>query len=316
MKTTLLTASAVAVLTVAVAAPALADPSPIESPRITAHFDLAAGQTPENFAVSPAGTAFVTFVGNRTVARVSTNGKVHVLTTMPNPKDGGVNTPLSGAAAPTGIIRADDGTLYIGYAAGDASLTGLWRLSPGGTPHRIAALPAGSFPNGLALDRTGGKIYIADSALATIWRVPISGGKAIAWKKDKALARSSFAGANGLKVHDRAIWTTNTDTGRLLRIPITHTGRAGRIQVRAKGLTGVDDFAFTGQGDQTLAALFGSSKLVLVSGKGTHKTVLDASDGLQNPTAVTVRKSKVYVDSSGRTTGVDPNLLVAHFSRD
>jgi len=38
--------------------------------------------------------------------------------------------------------------------------------------------------------------------------------------------------------------------------------------------------------------------------------VLDAADGLENPTAVAVRHHTVYVDGSARATGVDPNLVL------
>jgi len=81
--------------------------------------------------------------------------------------------------------------------------------------------------------------------------------------------------------------------------------------VRATGLTNVDDFAFTGNGNQVLAALFGPNQVVLVGDNGTHQTVLDPEDGLENPTAVAVRHHTVYVDGSARSTRVDLNLVPA-----
>ena len=190
----------------AAAGPATAATTPLSDPRITAHFDLAAGQTPENIVVEPNGSTDVTLVGSRQVAHVDVHGKTTILATMPLPADGGVNTPITGAAPPTGIARTADGTLFIAYAAGESRSTGLWQVRPGGKPHRIAALPASSFPNGIALDEAAKNIYIADSALGTVWKVPLDGGTARAWATDPALNRTSFAGANGLKVHRGAVW--------------------------------------------------------------------------------------------------------------
>ena len=300
----------------AAAGPATAATTPRSDPRITAPFDLAAGQTPENIVVEPNGSTDVTLVGSRQVAHVDVHGKTTILATMPLPADGGVNTPITGAALPTGIARTADGTLFIAYAAGESRSTGLWQIRPGGKPHRIAALPATSFPNGIALDEAAKNIYIADSALGTVWKVPLDGGTARAWATDPALNRTSFAGANGLKVHRGAVWVTNTDAGTLLRIPITSRGSAGGVQVRATDLTNVDDFDFTGRGDQVLAALFGSSEVVLVGDAGEHRVVLNSSDGLQNPTAVAVLNASVTVASSARQTGTDPNLLTARLFSD
>jgi len=294
--------------------PAAAASAPLSHPGVVAHFDLAAGQTPENIVVGPDGSTDVTFVGSRQIAHVDVHGRTTVLATLPLPADGGVNTPITGAAVPTGIARAADGTLFVAYAAGDSRSTGLWRVRPGGEPQRIAALPATSFPNGIALDGTSKNVYIADSSLGTVWKVPVRGGAARRWATDPALDRTSFAGANGLKFHGGAVWVTNTDEGTLLRIPVSGRGSAGAVQVRATGLTNVDDFAFTGRGDQAFAALFGSSQVVLVRAGGGHRVVLDGSDGLQNPTAVAVLDSTVTVGSSARQTGTDPNLLAAHLS--
>jgi len=116
-------------------------------------------------------------------------------------------------------------------------------------------------------------------------------------------------------VHDGAVWTTNTDAGTLLRLPIGRHGASEQPQVRATGLTNVDDFAFTGRGDQVLAALFGPNQVVLVNENGTYRTVLGAGDGLQNPTAVAFRHQTVYVDGSARATRVDPNLVLAQLER-
>ncbi|MFK4227881.1 hypothetical protein [Streptomyces sp. NPDC019890] len=306
-------ATAIAMVTLAAftAAPASAGTALVMKTRFAAHFDLAQGQMPENIALEPNGTAYVTFAASRQVAAVTPAGKTRVLATMPAPADGGVHTPVLGFALTTGIARAHDGTLYFLYASGTEDLTGLWRLRQGGTPHRIAALPANGLPNGLALDERRGLLYIADSVLGTIFTVPAAGGEPVTWSSAAELAPTGFLGANGLKIHDCALWVTNLDKGTLLRIPFRPGNRPGPVQTKATNLAGIDDFAFTGNGDEILAALNAPNTVVRVRGNGAVSTVLTAADGLQNPTSVALRRGTAYVPSAAYTTATDPNLLLA-----
>ncbi|WP_329071843.1 hypothetical protein [Streptomyces sp. NBC_01429] len=280
-----------------------------------AHFDRPNGQVAESVIVEPDGSADVGLILSRQVAHVSLDGRVEVLATMPLPADGGVNTPSVGVASVTGIERGEDGTLYFLYSAGDRHLTGLWKLPPGGEPTRIAALPAASFANGLARDNSTGNFYITDSTRGKVWQVRPHGGTATVWAEGPGLSPTHFFGANGVKVHNGAVWVSNIDHGTILRIPLTGRGTAGTPQVRASGLDSVDDFAFTGRGDQLLAALNIPSKVVLITPGRPDRTVLDQSDGLQNTTAVAVDEDTVYVSSGALTTGGDANLLTARLDR-
>jgi sugar lactone lactonase YvrE len=307
-------ATALVATALAAAAPASATPAapgPLTHVRIATHFDLSAGQLPENATLLPDGTADVTFAAAHQVAQVTRRGATRILATLPVPADGGVNTPALGFPLTTGIVHTSDGTVYVLYATGTADLTGLWRLRPGHAPRRIAALPATGLPNGLALDARGDRLYITDSVLGTVWTVPTTGGTPTAWSTAPALASTGFLGANGAKVHGGALWVTNLDQGTLLRIPIGPADRAGAPQVRASGMVGIDDFTFTGRGDEILAALNAPNAVVRIRPDGTRTTLLDAGDGLQNPTSVALRGNEVYVFSAAYTTATDPNLLHA-----
>ncbi|MET7746244.1 hypothetical protein [Streptomyces sp. NPDC005385] len=288
-------------------------PASLDHARIAAHFDLASGRTPENIALAPGGDAYVTFAAGRQVAKVSRDGTTWILATLPKPADGGVHTPVLGFPLTVGITRAHDGTLYFLYATGTSDLTGVWRLRPGGRPERIAPLPADGLPNGLALDAHGRALYVTDSVLGTIWRVPTAGGTATAWSTAPELASTGFLGANGLKVHHGAVWAGNLDQGTVVRIPVLPGGHAGRARIRATGLPGIDDFAFTDHGD-LLATLNGSSRVALVRPDGSHSIVLTRADGLQNPTSVALRGHTVYVTSAAYVTAQDPNLLLARLN--
>ncbi|WP_030239503.1 hypothetical protein [Streptomyces sp. NRRL S-350] len=312
-RTTAAVSTVCAALALLAATPAVAVAPPLSDPRIVAHFDLSQGRQPENIALEPDGSADLTLSFARQIGRVDPEGRLTVLATLPAPVNPA--TPLIGAAIVTGIARAHDGTLYFGYATGTPDLHGIWRLCPGGTPERIAALPVTGLPNGLALDERHGRLYTADSALGVVHAVPTDGGAATTWSDDALLKPTTGFGANGLKVHHGAVWVSNTDTGDLLRIPIRDDGTAGPAEVRASGLPGIDDFAFTGRGDALIAALDVPNEAVYVAPDGSHHTVLTAADGLSNPTSVAVRGETVYVPSAAYFTRTDPNLLLATLQR-
>jgi sugar lactone lactonase YvrE len=288
------------------AVPALASTGPLSDARVIANFDVNAQQQPENITLLPGGAADVTFNRARQVARVGTDGSVSILATLP--------APATGTATVSGIVRAPDGSLYVNYNAGSRS--GIWRIASGsGTPVQVVAIPGVKVLNGLALDQGQNALYATDSSSGTVWKVSLKSGMASLWAQGPDLepntVNSSGFGANGIKVHNGAVWVSNTDKGTLLRIPIGAHGTAGAVTTMAQGLTAIDDFAFTGHGDTVLAAQDFVSQVSLVQPDGTHQTVLTAADGLSNPTSVAVRGATVYVASGAYFTHADPNLLLA-----
>lgn len=314
-RTAALSAAAVGLTLFASAVPAAAVAPPLSDPHVLVHLDITKGQMPENITLEPDGSADVTLTGGRQIARIGLNGHTQILATLPE-RPAGATTPVVGTPLLGGIVRDHDGTLYVSYATGTADLTGIWRLAPGGTPERIAALPADGLPNGLALDHHTGTLYSADSALGTIWRVPIHGGKPTEWAKGTELNPAGFIGANGIKVHRGAVWVSNYDRGTVVRIPLRGHGSAGPIQIKAAGLgAGLDDFAFTGHRDDFLIARNPANEVAFVTSGGKHKIVLTQADGLSNPTSVAVRKGTVYAPSAAYTTQKDPNLLLARINK-
>ncbi|MFF8280812.1 hypothetical protein ACF05T_32920 [Streptomyces lateritius] len=312
-------ATATVALTLLASGPTSAGEPTVSHPRVVAHFDFAAGETPESIALEPDGSADLSFSFARQVVNVDKQGTRRVLATLPavdNP-----NTPVIVAAAVMGLARAHDGTLYVNYATG-TDATGIYRIAPdGGATVRIAQLPADGFPNGLALDEKCDALYVADSVRGTVWRVPQEGGTPTAWATGAALQPLAApaglgVGVNGIQVHDGAVWVSNTDRKTLSRIPVRPDKSAGPIETRATGLDWIDDFAFTGHDDTVLAALIADHEVALVRPDGTHKVVLTAQDGLSNPTSVAVRGRKAYVPSASYFAPVkDPNLLLARLDK-
>ncbi|MET9524457.1 SMP-30/gluconolactonase/LRE family protein [Streptomyces coeruleorubidus] len=288
-----------------------------------ATFDYAAGEIPENITVNPDGSVTLSMLGSCAVCerahgpqlmRISPSGERTVLVT------GQVGEAISGNT------RAGDGTIYYSvWAPGNAARNGVYTLLPDGTPQRIAALPADSGPNGLAIDPGGRILYIADSLKGTIWSVPVSGGSATPWLTDAALApvptEALPIGANGLRFHNGALWVSNFNKGTLLRVPVTTTGTAGPIRLVAGGLPNIDDLSFlTPRSDVVFAAQNGSSsqngpdRVVVIYPNGTYKPVLTSADGLASPSATAVRGDRLYITDGGVPEPHDPKLQTARIN--
>ncbi|MCM3921987.1 hypothetical protein ND748_09985 [Frankia sp. AiPs1] len=184
-----------------------------------------------------------------------------------------------------------------------------------GSVSLVVPLPAGTFPNALVIDGERDRFLVTDSTGGRIWRAPVRGGEASVWSADPALAPEGFFGANGMKIHDGAVWASNSDHGTIVRIPVTRDGGSGRAEIRATGLAGIDDFDFTGRGTEILAAINQGSRLVRVDADGAHQTLLDAEDGMQGTTAVAVRGQRVYVTNGANLAGDDPTLMLAELHR-
>jgi len=248
----------------------------------------------------------VSFAYADEVAQV-TRGDTQILGQLPKAGD----CPVIKAPVSLGIARARDGAVYAVDCTGNAD-TGVWRLRSGSAPVQIAQLPAGSFPHKMVLDDQTGELYIADSLLGVVWRVPAGGGTPVIWARGPALQRTSVFGANGITLHDNAIWVSNTDQGTIVEIPIRTDGSAGPIRTVVTGLAGqVDDFTVLGRDDSILAALNPSSQVVLIRPGSQPQVLLTAADGLSNPTDVAVQGRTIYVTNAAYFTRNDPNLLVA-----
>lgn len=308
---TIVPATIAVVALAAGSSPAEAATAPVSHPRIVAHFSLSAGQTPEDITLEPDAAVDVSFAKADQVARVTRGGHIDILGQLPTSG----NCPVVGFPVSAGIARAGDGAIYVIDCTGNAD-TGVWRIQDGSAPVQIAQLPASSFPNDIAMDNQTGDLYIADSLLGLIWKVPTRGGSSSVWATGPALQKTSFFGANGIAVHDHAVWVSNADQGTIVRIPIRADGSAGTIRPVVTGLVGgVDNFTFLGPGDAMLAALDQSSQVILIKPARAPQVVLTAADGLSNPTDVAVRHHIIYVTSAAYFTFKDPNLLIAHLHR-
>lgn len=270
--------------------------------KTTVTFDFAAGESAENITAAPDGSLTISQIG------ITVNKPPKLVRVSPS----GRSTVLATAEAGDGILgntRGPDGTLYYNVLSADAARSGVWAIPPGGTAHRVAALPTDSFPNGLAIDPSGRTLYVTDSKNGTVLAVAATGGTAAVWASGAALTPTSTTfplGANGLRFHNGALWVSNTDQGKLLRIPVTATGKAGQIHVVSGDVAGIDDFNFLNARSNTaFVALNGPNEIAVVYPDGSRKTVLTSADGLTSPTATAVRGKRLYITDAGFA---EPNI--------
>jgi hypothetical protein len=286
----------------------------VSNPHILIHYDLDAGQTPENVAGLPNGDFLVTLALARQVVRITPRGDQQVLATLPAPADGGADVPITHSALTMGVLRLADGTIYVGYASGDNTLTGIWRIAPPQPPERVIALPGDSFPNGMSIDQRSGALFIADSVHGAIWQASLGDRKAKIWTTGDELKPIELSGpgfgVNGLKAHDGAVYASVTGQKTLLRYPIGPRGEAGAPHKLMIGHH-LDDFIFLDNSDVILVASNVDSQLAVIRTDGSYQPLLTSGHGLQNASAVLAQSGTVYVLSAAYVTHKDPNILAA-----
>ncbi len=198
--------------------------------------------------------------------------------------DGGVHTAVLGFPLTTGLVRTDDGTLYVLYATGTTDLTGLWRLKTGaqgrrnGSPHSRAERPA---------QRTCLRSPLAKPSTSRT-RSSAPYGESPRTADGDGLVDRTGAGRTrdssepmARRCTKATLWVTNLDRGTVLSSPSARTAAREHTGPRATGLEGIDDFAFTGRGNEILAALNGPGTVVRIADDGSahHRPGLRPTDG-------------------------------------
>lgn len=268
------------------------------------------GVSPESITADDAGNLYY-----------STGNTVHQRT------PGGVDTVYATLPIPVfalGVKVGRDHCVYNTSVSLDPSVAGafVWRTCVAGTTAQVFATldPAGG-PNDLAFDDDG-DLFVTDPFLGKIWKVTPSGSASV-WLSHSILDGNSAnpyltfhaIGVDGIAFsrNDRALFVTNLDYGKIIRIPIRFNGTAGAPSVWASDprLQGADGIAFDAVGN-LYAAINRQDSLVRISPFG-HISVLATGAPLDGASSVVFgtrpgERDVLYVSSSAflRTNGIQP----------
>ena len=273
--------------------------APAPAVETVALFNPQTPDAPESIVIDHQGNKFISMSLTGEIRKIAADGTQSTHAVLPNgvfsftppdPPNGGM----------TAMALDNDGTIYVNLVASDPANRGVWAVAPNGSIRMLAQLPANALPNGIA--RRHDVLYIADSVLGVVWKVPTGGGAATIWLDDPLLKPiiPGLPGANGLQIFHNEVYVANSSQGSIVAIDINPDGTAGAIRIHATGVP-CDDFAFDLQGN-LYATTDPFNTLLRVAPDGSITTLLTAADGLDGPTSV----------AFGRTGADNFNLYICN----
>jgi hypothetical protein len=197
-----------------------------------------------------------------------------------------------------------NGTMYVGVLQGNLSdpatlSVQVMRLLPENKMKSAFSFPKGTSPNGLTFDANG-NLFAADSSLGRIWKVSAGKTQGEVWLAQDAFKPSGpqgIPGINGITIDDQAIFTVNSSSGEIFRIPMKTDGSAGTAERYATGLTG-DGIAFD-DASNLYVTTHPFNRLYKVSKNGEKTIIGNAKNQIIGSTDATVHKGKLYVVTDG-----------------
>jgi hypothetical protein len=250
----------------------------------------------------------------------------------------------------TGFARHKNGDLYVGLPTCDPATNGIWRVSPDGSQTELfASLPVEDLPRGLALTNAEFPLYVTNlhdfrpektranckAALGTadpnddctlkVWRIS-STGEVETWVESALFYGNPDSpldhphGVSGIVVDEAGqnVYTTVTDYGRVVRIPIENDGRAGNLEVvfetdldkpaEQRELFGIDGIKIGPDGNFYIVSIRTDQLIGIRPGENTH-TVIVAGHPLDGPTQLAFGKRRLSDGTRGK--GTLPPLYIA-----
>lgn len=140
--------------------------------------------------------------------------------------------------------------------------------------------------NAIAFDKRG-NMYVTDSALGAVYRIPKPGGPAELWVQDSTLEGTGILGvgidigANGIAYRQGALYVSNTEQGSIVKIPVRPNGNAGApsVVVQDEAIFGIDGIAFDVRGDIYAAVIAQSAVRKINRGSNTFETLGEGGPG-------------------------------------
>jgi sugar lactone lactonase YvrE len=269
------------------------------------------GHILESIAFDQSGSLYLSLPIQGEVRKILPNGEQTTLATLPHGQDGF----FGGLLGILGALALDQqGNVYIAQNSTDVTVKGIWRIAADGTKERLVALPKDSLPNGITLDGDD-NIFVADSTLGIVWRIPRGTHEAEVWIQDVLVSPTSgtgFPGANGIKFYQGDLYVANSDTGNILRIPVQPDGTAGTPLVYATGVP-TDDFAFDVLGN-LYATTHPFNTVVRIGRDGQQEVLATVDQGIIGPSSAAFGtregdRTNLYVVTDGGLFGsvINPN---------
>ncbi|MEM6289741.1 MAG: hypothetical protein AAGA54_00705 [Myxococcota bacterium] len=246
---------------------------------VIATFDPDQGDTPESLVIDSANNVYVSMALTGEIRKLAPDGteSTHAVLPIGGPFD---PTTFSGIMGAMVIDKFD--RIFVSVSASAPEDRGVWRVDPDGSTQLVGQLPATAVPNGIA--KRGKTVYVADSApQGKIWAVPLDGGSPQVWADDPALdsiAEIPFPGPNGVQIFRRELYVSNSNTAQIVAFPFPEGG-----EPRVVADVGCDDFAFDRQAN-LYCGTDPFNTVLKIDPDGDSEVLLDASDGLDGPTAV------------------------------
>jgi sugar lactone lactonase YvrE len=237
-------------------------------------FDPANGELPEGLAITDRGVVYVGFAPTGEIVKVRDDGSVSPVATLPR-----------GEGFLVGLALDRRDRLFAALASFDDTTHGIWRVRSDGSARRVVPLPTDAFPNAIAF--RGRSMFVTDSFGGAVWR--IRRGHARTWAQDDILLGDTSTdlpiGANGLAFFGRYLYVSNTQKGRIVRIPVEPGGRAGTpvLLVEDEAIFGADGIAFDVRGNLYVAVNEQDKLVRMGPSGGMLETLANRADGLDFP---------------------------------
>jgi sugar lactone lactonase YvrE len=261
------------------------DPAPLDIVKATqvVSFEKDAPELFESIVIDREGNIYLSLGSKGQIRKIAPDGsKSTTFAVLPTGKFDLFNFKgILGA-----LVMDPAGNLYATVVASDPENKGIWKITPDGQPLLWAKLPPESAPNGITIDGKG-NLYVADSLLMLVWRVPQGSRTMEKWAVHELLGKTGnkyLPGPNGLKFWQGDLYVSVSNSRHVVKIPVQSDGSAGKPEIYIDGIP-ADDFAFDTQGNVYLTTHFNNT-IIRVSPEGKRAIIATEEQGIVGPTAV------------------------------